>query len=176
MFKPNLTSNSARNGPHAPVKAVCGHQAPAGFQRIAERWIGRRLSPRIDHAGGGRRVFRPSGNEPPTSSAKVANRFLGMLSDDGNRLGRRYVVAGGPVGLVGSTVEIFLDNLLSSREFVAARTCWQILWHIGRASQFGVPAETTQNKTPQTLLRVRGRMSISPPPKAALNHVTFCTG
>jgi hypothetical protein len=41
--------------------------------------------------------------------------FLGILTDDGNGLGRGDVVPGSPVRFVGTAVEIFLDDLLSPR-------------------------------------------------------------
>ena len=43
-----------------------------------------------------------------------------MLADDGDGLGRGNVEAGSPIGFVGTAVEIFLDNLFSPRESVAA--------------------------------------------------------
>ena len=48
------------------VKTIGGNQAPAKFQRIAERGFRSRcFRPRIDHACGNGRVSRPRGNESP---------------------------------------------------------------------------------------------------------------
>ena len=69
------------------IKTVCGDQAPAGFQRIAERGFGGRcFGARIDHVGGGRRVFRPTRNEPPAHRRQFADGFLRILGDDRDRL------------------------------------------------------------------------------------------
>lgn len=44
---------------------------------------------------------------------------MGILADHRHGLGRRDVVAGRPVWFFGTTIEIFFDNLLSPRKFVA---------------------------------------------------------
>ena len=44
--------------------------------------------------------------------------FLRVLPDDGNRLSRRDVVSGTPVLFARDTVEVLLNDLLSSRQSI----------------------------------------------------------
>jgi hypothetical protein len=49
------------------VETICGNQAPAEFQRIAERGLcSCRFRSCVNHLGGTRRLFRPRRNQSPT--------------------------------------------------------------------------------------------------------------
>ena len=103
------------------VERICRNQAPAGFQRIAERRLGaRRFRSGIDHPCSTRRVRRPRWNESPAHQRQFADGLLGMLANHRNGLGRRNVEARAPVFLTGDGIEIFFDDLLSPTQFVAA--------------------------------------------------------
>jgi len=101
------------------VKTIGGNQAPAKFQRIAERGFRSRcFRPRIDHACGNGRVSRPRGNESPAHQRQFPHRLLRILADNGDRLGGGDVVPRAPIWFVASAIEVFLDNLLPPRKFV----------------------------------------------------------
>src|ERR1039458_1332228 len=103
------------------IEPVCRDQAPAGFQCITKGRLDARCFRRcVDHTGSSRRVSGPRWNESPAHGRDLTERFLGMLADYRDRLGRGDVVTGSPVGFVGDgSIEIFLDNLFPPRKFIA---------------------------------------------------------
>jgi hypothetical protein len=99
------------------IEAVSRDQAPAGFQRIAERMLrGRCFRSGVNHLGGDRRILRPRWNETPSDQRQFSGGLLRILADDGDRLGWGYVEARSPVRFVGTAIEIFLDKLLPPRQ------------------------------------------------------------
>jgi hypothetical protein len=102
------------------VKAVGRDQASAESQRIAESRLGRRrLRLRVDRAHGDGRPFCPVRNEAPAHQRQFPDILLGVLANDRDRLGWRDVVAGNPVLFARNTAEVFLDDLLLSRESIS---------------------------------------------------------
>jgi hypothetical protein len=75
-------------------------------------------------------------NKSPAHQREGANGFLWMLTNDGDRLGRRDVVSWIPVVLPLGSVKVLLDNLFSTRQSVAPAH-WEALWQIGYALRSG---------------------------------------
>ena len=64
--------------------------------------------------------FAQCGIKPHFNEGNLAHRFLGVLTNDRNKLSRRDVVARFPVIIERRRVEVFGQNFLPSRESVAA--------------------------------------------------------
>jgi hypothetical protein len=103
------------------IETVTGDQAPAEFQMIAEsRLLGGCFRPCVDRACSARGVFSPMRHLAPLHKGKLTNRFLGMLANHRSELSGGDVISRRPVLLPIGSLEVFLDDLLSSGQSVAS--------------------------------------------------------
>jgi hypothetical protein len=115
----------AQNGGTAEgcVKGLLESSTPIHFMRSKQAPVrGRRLSPRIDHAGSDGPVLRLRWNKTPPHQRQLSPWLFCMLADQGNGLGRRGIISWAPAFSIRGSVEVFLNDLLSPTQFVAVRT------------------------------------------------------
>ena len=109
------------------IKSIGGDQTSAELQGIAEcgpRCCGLRFS--VDCACRDRRMFCPVWNEAPFHQRQLPDSFSWILANYRNRLGGSEVVARNPIVLPDGGIEIFFDQLLSTRKSVAPAH-WEIM-------------------------------------------------
>src|SRR5580658_942200 len=98
------------------VERVRGNQAPPTFQGLPERGLhARSFGSCIDHLCRNRRVSSPRWYESPANKRHFPDRFLRILANDRDILGRGYVVSGIPVIFHRGAVEILFNNLFPPR-------------------------------------------------------------
>jgi hypothetical protein len=106
---------------------ICTYQAPARFQRIAERRLcACRFRSGVNHLGCAGRVFCPRRNETPAHQRQFTDWFFRVMANDRDWLGGSNVVSRRPVIVPCRAVEVFLDDLLSPRQSVTPAH-WKIM-------------------------------------------------
>jgi hypothetical protein len=103
------------------IKAVCGNQA-AAFHGVPEGGLSAAVSDiPVDALESDGRVFGPIGDQPPTDQTKSALRFLGVLTDDRNRLRRSNVPTWRPRQILVETKMVAEVALLRSEAVSSAQ-------------------------------------------------------
>ena len=105
----------------AGVKAVCRDRATSMPYGVAERRLRSDcLRFHVDRACRDRRGFCPMWNESPTHRRNLTDRFFWVLADHRNSLRGGDIVAGSPVLIPRWALEMFLDDLLPSRQSITS--------------------------------------------------------